>query len=89
MESKDIFDTGIGLDEGSKGEKDTKDKSQSLASWIEIPCTEERSPRGGEFCVEGSCGIKEFPSGHVQFDTWVIQPRGRHSVDSWMHDPGV
>lgn len=49
MESKCIFDivtTGIGygLDEGSKGEKDTKDESQSfgLSKWdAGIPCTEE------------------------------------------------
>lgn len=59
MESKDIFDTGIGLDEGSKGEKDTKDKSQSLAGRIEIPCTEEGSAGGGKFCAgERAVGLK-------------------------------
>lgn len=46
MESKYIFDidiTGIvyGLDEGNKGEKDTKDESQSFGLINGVPCTEE------------------------------------------------
>lgn len=74
MESRNIFDidptgTEDGLDEGSKGEKDTKDESQRLA---QTSGKRNTMFRGGKHSRKrarwdwvGSDGIKDFSSTHI------------------------
>lgn len=83
MESRyfdiDPIGTEDGLDEGSKGEKGTKDKSQSFGTskWEER-YHEQRRGVLKENCRwgEGSDGIRELSSAQIKFSMLVIQSSG-------------